>query len=73
MDDAPITVTHVRMTIDNDEHYYEHTVVDWWLDGHGLPVRMTTTKESNSDSGVIGDVVYKESYQADLVSATPMT
>jgi len=73
VESTPITVTHVRMTIANDDHYYEHTVVDWWLDEHGLPVRMTTTKESNSDSGVIGDVVYKETYQADLVSTTPLT
>jgi len=34
---------------------------------------MSTAKESRSDSGIIGDVVYHEEYRADLVSLTPMT
>ena len=67
-----VPVMHVRETINNDSNYYEHTVVDWWLDDHGLPIAMATTKSSKSNSGLVGDVVYTEHYSASLQSLTPM-
>lgn len=70
---VPVRVTHVRMTVEDDDNYYEHTVVEWWLAESGLPVAMSANKVSNSDSGLIGDVVYREEYRADLVSLTPLT
>jgi hypothetical protein len=67
-----IPVMHVRETVDNNSNYYEHTVVDWWLDDHGLPIEMSCTKSSKSNSGLVGDVVYTEHYRATLQSLTPM-
>jgi hypothetical protein len=67
-----VPVTHVIMRVTNDSHYDEHTTVEWWLDAHGLPVKMSTTKESLSDSGIVGDVRYHETYRAELQSLTPM-
>lgn len=72
VDGEVVDVTHVRMTIADDDEYWEHTVVEWWLDEHGLPVRMSTTKESKSPSDLVGDVVYTEVYTADLVSLDPL-
>jgi hypothetical protein len=67
-----VDVTHVRMRIADEDQYWERTVVEWWLDDHGLPVRMTTTKESKSPSDLVGDVVYTETYTADLVTLEPL-
>ncbi|MEN9645370.1 MAG: hypothetical protein RL238_2039 [Actinomycetota bacterium] len=69
---TPVPTVHVRMRIADDDEYWEHTVVEWWLDEHGLPVRMTTTKESKSPSDLVGDVRYTEVYTADLVSLEPL-
>jgi len=69
---AEVATTHVRMRITDEDQYWERTVVEWWLDEHGLPVRMTTTKESKSPSDLVGDVVYTEVYTADLVSLDPL-
>jgi hypothetical protein len=69
---ATIPVTHVRETVADNSSYFEHTVVDWWLDDHGLPIAMTSTKSSKSNSGLVGDVVYTEHYSATLQSLTPM-
>jgi hypothetical protein len=63
---------HVRETIEDTSAYWEHTLVDWWLDDHGLPIRMTSTKSSKSNSGLVGDVVYTEHYTVTLQSLTPM-
>ena len=38
-----------------------------------LPLGMTATKESKTDSGVIGDVVYTERFDATLASLEPLT
>ncbi|MFZ4718993.1 MAG: hypothetical protein ACOYMR_06195 [Ilumatobacteraceae bacterium] len=70
---APVDVTHVRMTVQDDDEYWEHITADYWFDDHGLPVRMTSTKENRSSSGLVGDVVYRETLRADLVSLTPLT
>lgn len=67
-----IDTMHVQMRIADEDQYWERTVVDWWLDEHGLPVRMTTTKESKSPSDLVGDVIYTETYTADLVSLEPL-
>ena len=69
---SPVDTTHVRMHIADEDQYWERTVVEWWLDEHGLPVRMTTTKESKSPSDLVGDVIYTEQYTADLVSLDPL-
>ena len=60
------------LRIADEDQYWERTVVEWWLDEHGLPVRMTTTKESKSPSDLVGDVIYTEQYTADLVSLDPL-
>jgi hypothetical protein len=72
VDGTAVPVTHVRMTVQDDDAYWEHAVADWWFDDHGLPVRMTSTKESKSSSDLVGDVVYTETYTADLVTLVPL-
>ncbi len=72
IDGAQVPVIHVRMSVENDSEYYEHTVIDWWLDEHGLPLEMSTTKVSNSHSDLIGNVVYHETYDVTLESLTPL-
>lgn len=69
---ASVPTVHVRMRIADEDEYWERTVVDWWLDEHGLPVRMTTAKESKSPSDLVGDVIYTEVYTADLTSLEPL-
>ncbi len=69
---AQVESIHVRMSVENDSEFYEHTVIDWWLDQHGLPLEMSTTKVSNSHSDLIGNVVYHETYDATLESLTPL-
>lgn len=68
-----VPVMHVRMTIDWEGELYEQTVNDWWFAANGLPVAMTSTKESRADSGVVGAVTYTETYTAELLSLTPLT
>ena len=67
-----VQVTHVRMTVTDDDEYWEHVVADWWLDDRGLPIEMTATKQSKSNSGLVGDVVYHETYTVTLASLTPL-
>lgn len=67
-----LDTTHVRMRIADEDQYWERTVVEWWLYDNGLPVRMTTAKESKSPSDLVGDVIYTEQYTADLVSLEPL-
>jgi hypothetical protein len=69
---AQVPVTHVRMTVDDNDDYHEHTLADYWLDDHGLPVEMTAAKESKSSSGLVGDVVYQEHYVVTLASTSPL-
>jgi hypothetical protein len=66
-----IEVQHVRMTVDDNDEYWEHTVVDWYLAATGLPVEVVCTKESKSPSP-IGAVTYREQYNLQLVSTTPL-
>jgi hypothetical protein len=66
-----VDVGHIKMTIDDDDEYWEHTVVDWYLADDGLPVEVTATKESRSPSP-IGAVVYRETYRLALASTTPL-
>jgi hypothetical protein len=68
-----VTTVHLRMVIEKPGHLYEHSTIDWWLDRTGLPIQMASTKESKNDSGVIGDVVYTEHFEAQLTSLTPRT
>jgi hypothetical protein len=56
----------------NDSVHYEHTVIDWWLLPSGLPVEMDTVKTSLTNSSLVGDVKYNETYHAVLLTATPM-
>ncbi len=72
VDGQTVPVMHVHMTITNDSKYFEHTTIDWWVDAHGLPVEMTATKSSLTDSGLVGDVHYNETYHAVLESLTPL-
>lgn len=66
-----VDVTHVRMTVEDDDEEWEHTVVDWFLAADGLPVAARADKESRSPSP-IGGVVYREQYAIDLVSTVPL-
>ena len=68
----PVEVGHVRMTIEDDDEYWEHTVVDWFLADDGLPVEVAAVKQSRSPSPV-GGVVYHEEYRLELVSMTPLS
>ncbi len=67
----PIEVRHVRMTIANDAHLFEHYVADWMLAASGLPVELTVTKQSKSES-IVGDVVYDEQVHLLLTSLEPL-
>jgi hypothetical protein len=67
-----VRVTQVRMTIDNNDTYFEHVTQDWWLLDNGLPLEMSATKTSKSSTDIVGDVVYSEQFSVSLVSATPM-
>jgi hypothetical protein len=71
IDGTDIGVQHVRMTIDDDDEYWEHTVVDWYLADSGLPVEVRSTKESRSPSP-IGGVIYHEHYDLELISIVPL-
>ncbi|MDO8364370.1 MAG: hypothetical protein Q7V88_15875 [Actinomycetota bacterium] len=66
-----VAVQHVRMTVTDDDKYWEHITYDWYLDEHGLPVAITLTEESLSDTAY-GDVTYTEQYTMELVSLTPL-
>ena len=46
VDGQNVTVRHVRMTIEDDDQYPEHTVIDWYLASNGLPVEVSATKSS---------------------------
>jgi hypothetical protein len=66
-----VDVVHVRMTVEDDDEYYEHTMIDWYLDAQGLPIVATGTKTSRSPSP-IGGVVYDEQFTLELLSLTPL-
>ena len=68
---SDIEVQHVRMTIADNDEYWERTVVDWFLADSGLPVEVRSTKESRSPSP-IGGVVYHERYDLELISIVPL-
>lgn len=72
VDGVEITVTHVRMIIDDDDEFWEHTTIDWMLAQDGLPIEVTAVKESNSPSP-IGDVVYNEQFHVELLSLDPVS
>lgn len=73
VDGTPVRVVHIRMVIEKAGRWYEHSTIDWWLDDAGLPLQMSSVKESKNDSGVIGDVVYTEKFTVSIVSRTPNT
>lgn len=72
VDGTSVDVTHVRMTIRDDDREYEHVDLDMWLDPHGLPVEMSAERRSLTLTAAIGAVVYTEQYRATLVSLEPM-
>ena len=71
VDGATVDVRHVRMTIDDNDQYFEHYVADWYLAPSGLPVQLVVLKQSKSPS-VAGDVVYDEQVLLDLVDLDPL-
>lgn len=71
VDGADVAVQHVRMTIDDNDSYGEHTTVDWYLADSGLPVEVQAIKASASPSP-IGAVNYDEQYHLELLSVTPL-
>jgi hypothetical protein len=66
-----VDVVHVRMTVEDDDEYYEHTTIDWYLDAQGLPIAAFGTKNSRTPSP-IGGVVYDEQFTLELLSLTPL-
>jgi hypothetical protein len=72
VDGVAVAVQHVRMTVaDDDDEYWEHTVIDWYLADDGLPVEVVNDKESRSPT-LIGGVIYQEEYRLELVSSDPL-
>lgn len=71
VDGADVPVWHVRMTVDDNDEYWEHSTTDWFLDDRGLPIAVSSSKESNSPSP-IGDVRYRETYELSAESLTPL-
>jgi hypothetical protein len=71
-DGQQVDVHHVQMKIEDDDQYWEHTTVDWYLALDGLPLQVIATKSSSSPSPV-GAVQYDEHFQLDLESLTPLT
>lgn len=72
VDGTEVAITHVRMTVSDDDAHWEHTTIDWFLASDGLPVAVTGVKESSSPSP-IGDVMYTEQFHLELVSLAPAT
>jgi hypothetical protein len=71
VDGQPVDVQHVQMQIEDDDEYWEHTTIDWYLAPDGLPVEVVATKSSLSPSP-IGAIQYDEQYQLELESMTPL-
>ena len=69
--DQSVEVQHVQMQIEDDDEYWEHTTIDWYLTLDGLPVEVVSTKSSRSPSP-IGAVQYDERYDITLESLTPL-
>ncbi|HNJ97404.1 MAG TPA: hypothetical protein PLV13_04730 [Ilumatobacteraceae bacterium] len=67
-----VPVRHVQMVVADNDEYWEHVVVDWYLDENGLPVKVQAVKQSLSDTAY-GDVEYNEVYTLELLSRTPLT
>jgi hypothetical protein len=68
---ATVEVQHVRMTVNDNDQYFERITLDWYLNEHGLPVKMQQSKDSLSDTS-FGDVEYIEYYVAELESLAPL-
>jgi len=68
---SPVQVVHVRMTVEDDDEYFEHTTIDWYLDLHGLPIEASGTKTSRSPSP-IGPVLYEEQFSLQIQSLDPL-
>lgn len=65
-----VATVHVRQSVNDPADMGEQSTVDWYLDEHGLPIFVTSTKRSKS-STPIGPVVYKEQYTLSLESLAP--
>ena len=66
-----VAVTHARMTVEDDDEYWEHTTADWYLADSGLPVSVSVETSSRSPS-FVGAVVYDETYTLELESMSPL-
>ena len=60
------------MTVEDDDEYWEHTTADWYLADSGLPVSVSVETSSRSPS-IVGAVVYRETYELQLESVSPLT
>ncbi len=72
IDGRDVAVTHARMTVEDDDEYWEHTTADWYLAASGLPVSVSVETSSRSPS-IAGAVVYRETYELELESMSPLT
>jgi hypothetical protein len=66
-----VDVTRVRVTVDDDDEYWEHNAKEMLLADDGLPVVVDVVTASRSPSP-IGGVVYEEMYRLELVATTPL-
>ncbi len=71
VDGQAIAVRHVRMTIVDEDEYWEHNTADWYLALDGLPVEVVVDKSSRSPT-FVGGVVYDEDYRLELLSLSPL-
>jgi hypothetical protein len=71
VDGEDVEVVHARMTVVDEDEYWDRTTIDWYLDRSGLIVEASAVKESRSPSP-IGGVVYEEQYTIELVSLEPL-
>ena len=66
-----IEVQRVQMRIDDNDKFWEHIVLDWYLAPNGLPVEVMQTKSNRSDT-FVGPVRYDESFRLVLTSMEPL-
>jgi hypothetical protein len=71
VDGREVAVTHARMTVEDDDEYWEYTTADWYLADSGLPVSVSVDTSSRSPS-LVGAVVYRETYTLELESMSPL-
>ena len=71
VDGQDVDVQHVRMTVRDDDDFWERIDADWFLADNGLPVAIRWSKASRSPT-LVGPVEYEEEYELRLESFDPL-